>query len=120
MTTMAVLKLGDLSGPGESCRVPPEKRVSGNPLQTTWLQYTDASKRFLAGIWRSERGTWTIRYTEEEYCVMLEGVSVITDAAGASMTVAAGERFIVPRGFEGTWEVVETTTKQFVIYDAPA
>jgi uncharacterized cupin superfamily protein len=119
MAAIAVLKLGDRAGPGESCTVAPEKRVSGNPLQTVWLQYTDPSKRFLAGIWRSEPGAWMIHYTEEEYCVMLEGVSVITDAAGASTTVLAGERFIVPRGFVGTWEVVETTTKQFVIYEAP-
>jgi hypothetical protein len=32
--------------------------------------------------------------------------------------VAAGESFVIPRGFVGTWEVVETTVKRFVIYEA--
>lgn len=40
-----------------------------------------------------------------------------TDAQGQASTVAAGESFVIPRGFTGTWEVVETTTKRFVIYE---
>ncbi len=48
---------------------------------------------------------------------MLVGVSVITDAEGRAVTLRAGDRFVVPRGFVGTWELVEPTTKRFVIYE---
>jgi uncharacterized protein len=41
-----------------------------------------------------------------------------TDVEGRATTVTAGESFVMPRGFTGTWEVVETTTKRFVIYEA--
>lgn len=94
-----------------------EKLIAGNPKQTLWLHYTDASGQFFAGVWCSEPGKWRIAYTEEEYCHLIEGLSVITDAQGQATTVAAGESFVIPRGFTGTWEVVETTTKRFVIYE---
>jgi uncharacterized cupin superfamily protein len=58
-----------------------------------------------------------ISYTEEEYCHMLEGTSIITHADGTSVRVTAGESFVIPVGFAGAWEVVETTTKRFVIYE---
>ncbi len=83
------------------------------------MHYTDPSGQFMAGIWHSERGRWNILYTEEEYCRMLEGVSVITDHAGLPITVRAGDEFVIPAGFRGTWEVLEPTRKRFVIYAIP-
>ena len=106
------------NAPGEEYFLPPEKLLQGNPRQTAWLHYTDPSGRFMAGIWHSERGRWKILYTEEEYCQVLEGVSIITDQAGTAVTVRAGEEFVIPAGFSGTWEVVEPTRKRFVIYEA--
>ena len=71
----------------------------------------------MAGIWHSERGRWNILYTEEEYCQVLEGVSVITDQAGNQVTARAGDELVIPAGFSGTWEVVEPTRKRVVIYE---
>jgi uncharacterized cupin superfamily protein len=102
---------------GEEYFLPAEKLLQGNPKQTVWLHYTDGSGKFMAGIWHSERGCWKIRYTEEEYCQVLEGVSVITDQAGTALTVQAGAEFVIPSGFVGTWEVLEPTRKRFVIYE---
>jgi len=48
---------------------------------------------------------------------MLSGVSVVTHMDGTAMTVRAGDSFVIPRGFVGTWEVLEETTKRFVMYD---
>lgn len=106
----------DVAG-GEEYFLPAEKLLQGNPKQTVWMHYTDGSGRFMAGIWHSERGRWKILYSEEEYCQLLEGVSVITDEAGLAVTVRAGEAFVIPSGFSGTWEVVEPTRKRFVIYE---
>jgi uncharacterized protein len=102
---------------GEEYFLAPEKLLQGNPRQTVWMHYTNASGTFMAGLWHSERGRWRILYTEEEYCQVLEGVSVITDQAGVAVTVRAGEEFVIPAGFSGTWEVVEPTRKRFVIYE---
>ena len=115
-----VLQLDTLAVDGEDYHLAAEKLIEGNPKQTVWMHYTDASGQFLVGIWRSEPGKWRVSYTEEEFCHMLEGVSVITSEAGHAVTVRAGESFVVPRGFVGTWEVVETSVKRFVIHETGA
>jgi uncharacterized cupin superfamily protein len=113
-------KLDVPSEPGEEYFLAAEKLISGNPKQTLWTQYTDATEKFFAGVWRSEPGKWNISYTEEEFCHMLEGLSVIESSDGEVLTVRAGDSFVIARGFVGTWEVVERTTKRFVIYEAGA
>ncbi len=118
MTVPHVIQLDTVDAPGIDSVVPEAKRIAGNPRQTVWMHYTDPSSQFFVGIWRSEPGKWAISYTEEEFCHMLDGVSVITSAAGEAVTVRAGDSFVMPRGFVGTWEVVEPTTKRFVVYEA--
>jgi uncharacterized protein len=114
-------QLNNKPGEPEVYYLAAEKLLAGNPRQTVWMQYTDATKQFFVGSWASEVGKWKIAYTEEEYCEILEGESLITDENGDSVTVRKGDRFIVPRGFTGTWEVVVPTRKTFVIYEsAPA
>lgn len=119
-STIAVQRLGDPGVDPEEYFVAPEKLVAGNPKQSVWVQYLDPTKQFCVGVWHSEVGTWRIAYTEEEYCLILEGTSVITDAAGHAITVRAGDAFVIPRGFVGTWEVVVPTRKNFVIHEAAA
>jgi hypothetical protein len=118
MHTPHIVRFDDATVAGETVFVAAEKLVSGNPRQTVWNHYTDPSGRFSAGIWASEPGAWRIRYSEEEYCQILEGVSVITDEQGHAVTVRAGESFVIPSGFVGTWEVVEPTKKIYVVYEA--
>jgi uncharacterized cupin superfamily protein len=120
MTTPTVIPFAQTGATAEEYFVDTAKLISGNPKQTLWQHYTDPSKKFFTGIWQSEPGKWKIRYTEEEFCQLLEGVSVITDADGGSKTVRAGDNFVIPRGFDGTWEVLETTRKIYVIYESGA
>jgi len=94
-----------------------EKRLEGNPKQTLWMEYTDPTKQYFVGVWCSEVGKWKVHYTEEEYCCMTEGVSIVTDEQGVAIRLELGDEFVIPRGFKGTWEVVEATTKRFVIYE---
>ena len=102
---------------GEEYFLAAEKLIAGNPKQTVWQQYADAGGKFFAGAWQSEVGKWRVSYTEEEYCQILHGVSVITEEAGHAVTVRAGDRLVIPRGFVGTWEVIEPTKKLYVIYE---
>ena len=118
MNGIRVHRLADSPPGAEEYHLPADKLIAGNPRQTVWRHDTDLSMRFVVGLWRSEVGKWHIAYTEEEFCHMLEGTSVITDSDGHAVTLTAGESFVVPSGFVGTWEVVEPTTKRFVIYEA--
>lgn len=67
-----------------------------------------------------ELGKWSIRYTEHEYCRILEGLSLITAADGQAVTVRPGDEFVIPRGFVGTWEVLQPTRKRFVMHELVA
>jgi hypothetical protein len=54
------------------------------------------------------------RAPQAKQTVWQQYVSVITDSVGNSVTARAGDRCVVPRGFVGTWEVVEPTGKLHV------
>lgn len=49
---------------------------------------------------------------------MLTGMVALVDHTGARREFGAGEAFWVPRGFSGTWETVEPSTKIFVALPA--
>lgn len=93
-----------------------ERCVRGRPLQRTWHHYTSEDEKFLAGVWEAEPGCWRIRYTEDEFCRILSGHSLLRDASGQERQLVAGDQVTIPAGFAGEWEVVETTRKIYVIY----
>jgi uncharacterized protein len=88
--------------------------ISGDPLLTTW-NVEETHGGLYAGIWEATPGKWRIEYDEWEFCHILSGVSVVTEEGGAAHTVRAGDSFVLRPGFRGTWEVVETTRKEYVI-----
>ncbi len=51
-------------------------------------------------------GIWRVQHApdEQDYCLLLEGDVVLTDDRGARRAFHAGESFVVPGGFRGTWE----------------
>jgi uncharacterized cupin superfamily protein len=93
-----------------------ERIISGNPQNKSWNDFATPDERFFAGIWEAEPGSWAIEYTEAEFCHIIEGESRITDAEGHVTTVRAGDAFVIPSGFKGTWEVVTRTRKHYAIY----
>lgn len=92
------------------------KCVRGQPLQRTWHHFTNADGKFFAGLWEAGPGCWQVEYSEDEFCQILSGRSVLRDADGSELTVGAGDNFVIPAGFSGQWEVIDTTRKIYVIY----
>ena len=112
MTETRLLRLAPTPEP-EISRPDPEKVLAGDPVHTTWnLEERDG---LYCGIWQATPGKWRIAYDEWEYCRILEGVSVIVEDGGQAVRVTAGDSFILRPGFKGTWEVLETTRKDYVI-----
>lgn len=97
----------------EITRPPPDRVLAGDPVHSAW-NVEDRDGLF-AGIWQSTPGTWRVVYDEWEYVRILEGVSILTPEGGAPVTLRAGDAWIIRPGFRGTWEVVETTVKDYVI-----
>ncbi|NBU26512.1 MAG: cupin domain-containing protein [Gammaproteobacteria bacterium] len=117
---MPLTRLGPVAADSaEPYLPPPDRLIDGHPQQRAWVQFEDPPKGFYAGVWESEPGTWRIRYTEVEYCRILSGRSRITAADGTVTEVGPGDEFVIPSGFEGTWQVLERTRKTFVIHEVP-
>lgn len=94
-----------------------EKCTAGQPMQRTWHHFTSEDGKFFAGVWQAEVGCWKIHYTENEFCQILEGRSILRDASGNEHPLEPGDNFTIPAGFEGEWQVLETTKKIYVIYE---
>jgi len=95
-----------------------ERLLAGTPRQRVWNFFSDTSGQFHAGRWSSTIGRWRVRYTENELCVMTAGRVALRSAAGERLEFSVGDAFIVPAGFEGTWEVLEECSKIYAIFQA--
>jgi uncharacterized cupin superfamily protein len=95
----------------------PERLMSGSPQQTTRNFFSDATGQFHAGVWESSPGKWRVRYTETEFCHITRGSVYIEDEQGRGRAFRAGDSFVVPSGFCGTWQVHEPTAKLYVIFE---
>jgi uncharacterized cupin superfamily protein len=121
MTENIALQIVDFSSatPEASVSQPPADRLlAGSPQQTARNFFSDSTGQFFAGIWESTPGKWRVRYTENEFCHITRGVVHIDDATGQRWTFKAGDSFVVPAGFSGTWHVIEPLSKLYVIFEA--
>ncbi len=88
--------------------------LSGNPQFRTW-NLEEAEGGVYSGIWEATPGKWRIAYDEWEYFSVLSGHSIVTEDGGKPLHLKAGDRMILRPGFKGSWEVIETTRKDYVI-----
>ena len=96
---------------GESANPSPENILAGIPRARVSNQYTEPTQQFFCGIWTSTVGKWRVRYTEHEFCVIIEG------RVREKLELRAGDAFVVPAGFEGIWEVTEPCKKWYSIFE---
>ena len=87
--------------------------IFGNPRFKSWT-VDEAEGGVSSGIWESTPGKWRFENDHWEFCRILSGVSIVTEDGGEAHTVRAGDSFILRAGFKGTWEVIDTTRKDYV------
>ena len=93
------------------------KVIAGSSAQSVWNGYSDKSEQFHCGIWEGAVGKWRVNYTEEEFCLLLEGRVVLTNATGEAQSFEKGDAFVVPAGFDGIWENFEPARKYYAIFE---
>ena len=97
----------------------PERLIQGNPLRETWnlVDEAMAAGRVYSGVWRCQPGHWRIAMgpTERELFTVMAGRCRVHDALGGFEEVSVGEALYLPPGFEGSFEVLETLTKSYMI-----
>lgn len=92
----------------------PEKILAGDPRFTTW-NIEEREGGLYAGVWEATPGKWRISYDEWEYFRILAGHSIVASETAAEIHLKPGDSLILRPGFKGSWEVVETTRKEYVI-----
>ena len=97
----------------------PDRVVEGDPHHVTKLHFESPDGGLIAGTWTSTPGRWHAFTDRDEFCTILSGHVRLVDQAGQAQTFRAGDAFLIPNGFRGYWDVIETTTKHFVIRHQP-
>lgn len=93
--------------------------ADGGVESTIW--YRDPTGDVRAGHWTASGGSaLNLVNHPSEFCTLLEGVVRLCDLEGNAEVYGAGESFIIPAGFTGRWETVETCRKFFVIHQPSA
>lgn len=120
MNTAPSTRIIDFSSPlaDEDSTPTADRLLAGNPRMTVANYFTDTTQQFYSGRWSSSPGKWRIRYTESEFCCLTRGRVVLENGQGDRWEFGPGAGFVVPAGFEGTWEVLEECTKFYAIFEA--
>jgi uncharacterized cupin superfamily protein len=116
MAAVQLVRFGANPPPVETGK--PGNVVTGVPVTRLQNYFSDTTGQFFSGIWESSPGKWRITYSESEFCGILSGRVILTDASGKAEEFKTGDAFIVPAGFEGTWETVEPVKKWYAIFEA--
>ena len=93
----------------------PDRVVEGDPHHVTVMHYTSADNELIAGTWTSTPGKWRAFADRDEFCTIVSGYAQMISDDGTVQDFRTGDAFLIPNGFSGFWNVIETTTKHFVI-----
>lgn len=93
----------------------PDRVTEGDPQHVTRSHFDSPDGKLAAGTWTSTPGKWRAFTDRDEFCFILSGHVRLVDETGQFQTFKTGDAFLIPNGFRGFWEVIETTTKHFVI-----
>jgi uncharacterized cupin superfamily protein len=119
--TMAVPGSFNDTAPAAEIDYPkPDRLLSGNPKRTTWNRY--ARNGVFMGEWGCEAGKWRIEFgaDEHEFFQVISGRCRVADSNGRSREYGPGDACMLAPGFSGTFEVLESMLKRYVIVDRSA
>lgn len=93
----------------------PDRVVEGDPHHQSTTFFKNTSGDLIAGTWTSTPGKWHAFTDRDAFCTIVSGHVRLIGEDGRAQTFKTGDAFLIPNGFRGYWDVVETTTKHFVI-----
>ena len=96
-----------------SLRVP----LAASEQSGALIWYESKSGVFSSGLWQSTPCANPVNYTEDEFCYIIEGKVRIKSKSGIVQEFSAGDSFVIPSGFSGTWESLTEVRKFWVIYE---
>ncbi len=119
MTDKVITRLLPDGAPGRGMQplayISPDTVVDGIADERGYLFFTNAAGNVDAGVWECTPCTERVsNYPYDQCCFVLEGSLTITDESGHAETFSPGDAFIIPRGFNGLWQMTERYKNFFV------
>lgn len=70
------------------------------------------------GVWECQPGGWlVVERPDTEFTYIISGRALLTDSCnGKVVEVTSGDLIILPPGWTGRWDVLETVRKIYAIY----
>ena len=70
------------------------------------------------GVWECQPGGWpVVERPDTEFTYIISGKALLTDSgSGEVVEVTGGDLIILPPGWTGRWDVLETVRKVYAIY----
>ena len=99
-----------------------ERLEQGRPKRQTWNQIetpVSGAQQLSSGLWRCEPGRWRIEFgaQQQEVFTVLSGRCRLHDSQGGWQEAGPGDSLHIPAGFVGSFEVLETLCKSYVILE---
>lgn len=98
---------------------PAEIVLGGDPAHKGIVLYRDPTKRYTIGVWTCPPCKFRMPYAGTESGHVLRGKAKLTnERTGTSITISAGDKFMIPFGDSIIWEVLEDFQKHYHMYEA--
>ena len=116
MKTMTIVKSADIQS---AALTPSGQRAGadrGDPQIAIKTLAPDAVGNL--GIWECQPGGWpVVDRPDTEFTYIISGRATLTDdATGDVVEITGGDLVILPPGWTGRWDVIETVRKVYAIY----
>ena len=116
MTSMVIVKAAEITS---AALAPAGRRAgadSGDPRLGLKTFASEATGNL--GIWECRPGGWPVVHRPDtEFTYILSGRARLTDdGTGAVVEISGGDLVILPPGWTGRWDVIETVRKVYAIY----
>lgn len=87
---------------------------SGQPMMSGRVFYE--ADGIQIGVWECTPGGWAIENRPDTETVrILAGRARLTDADGTAVELGPGDGLVLPKGWSGRWDILETVRKHYVI-----
>jgi uncharacterized protein len=87
---------------------------TGNPMMSGRVFYE--ADGIEIGVWECTPGGWAIlNRVDTETVRILAGRARLTDADGTAVELGPGDGLVLPKGWSGRWDILETVRKHYVI-----
>jgi len=115
MAAMTVQAAPTPAPPWPDMPIEPSWIEEGQPVARGTIVAQSQDRKVSSGFWECSEGRFKWEFAWDEFIRVIEGEVVVTDEAGESHTLKAGDTAHFPLGMKARWDVRKPVRKFFVI-----